>query len=191
MLSLKLSERGIYMARLFRNGRWKLIQVDDLFPCTDQGELVYTQAVDGQLLVPILEKAMAKVNTTYENSAFLSLLENLSALTGFPCEKHDLDLIRSLKQLILRDEKKNELWKNLREYKKGDCFSYIMGAKCVSSEDKGLKKSSYYSILNALELTDDAGKTHQLVQLGNLFSKYLNFFFPYFIFYLIICKKIV
>ncbi len=60
MLSQKLSDRGVYMARLFSNERWKLAQVDDQFPCTDLGELVYSQAVNGQIFVPILDVELLK-----------------------------------------------------------------------------------------------------------------------------------
>ena len=42
----QLCREGAYQIRLCRNGKWKVVLVDDLFPCGAKGELVYSQVRD-------------------------------------------------------------------------------------------------------------------------------------------------
>lgn len=91
-----------YEVRLCKNGEWQTVIIDDLFPCDQNGNLIYSHANRKQLWVPLIEKAMAKLNGSYEILNGGQSIELMSSLTGFPCfsiclddneEKIDLDLI--------------------------------------------------------------------------------------------------
>lgn len=86
LLTKTVNDQGIYLVRICYNGLWKTIIVDDCFPCTNQGQLVFSQARGRQLYVPLIEKACAKLFGSYTNLISGTLLEGLQLLTGAPCD---------------------------------------------------------------------------------------------------------
>lgn len=56
--------------------------VDDYFPCLKDGNPAYSQSVNKELWVMILEKAWAKVFGSYQNIIAGNPREVLKALTG-------------------------------------------------------------------------------------------------------------
>ncbi|CAJ1327846.1 unnamed protein product, partial [Effrenium voratum] len=94
---------GRYSVQLFLNGRWREVVVDDQLPCVDAQQkrgdgsnLAFSRTKDGQLWVPLLEKAYAKAHGSYRAISGGSVAEALSDLTGAPCETIDLDLAQPL-----------------------------------------------------------------------------------------------
>ena len=70
---------GCYTLRLFINGNWKLVTVDDYFVCSRYTkELVFAES-NKQLWAPLIEKALAKLNDNYIN------LESGTSIEGFTC----------------------------------------------------------------------------------------------------------
>lgn len=90
LLTQTVNAEGVYLVRLCHHGLWKTIMVDDCFPCTDQKRLVFSQAKDCQLYVPLIEKACAKLFGSYTNLISGTLLESLQLLTGAPCDHINL-----------------------------------------------------------------------------------------------------
>ncbi|KAG8344715.1 putative calpain-like cysteine peptidase [Trypanosoma vivax] len=59
-------DHGLYALRVFIDGQWRYVIVDDFLPVDKKDELVFTKPVDGKYFWPcILEKAMAKLNGSY------------------------------------------------------------------------------------------------------------------------------
>ena len=90
ILTHEVNREGVYLVRLCHNGLWKNVVVDDCFPCTQNGQLVFTQAKRRQLYVPLIEKACAKVFGSYDALRSGTLMEGLQLLTGAACDYIDL-----------------------------------------------------------------------------------------------------
>ena len=91
LLTRKVNPEGVYFVRICYNGLWTNVMVDDCFPCTWDGQLVFTQAKRRQLYVPLIEKACAKVFGNYGALRSGTLMEGLQLLTGAPCDYIDLE----------------------------------------------------------------------------------------------------
>ncbi len=78
---------GLHQVRLYLNGEQKVISVDDRVPCMKGGNqtpLSTLSASEGEIWLPILEKACAKVFQGYDNLMQLHTLEVIKAITTVP-----------------------------------------------------------------------------------------------------------
>ena len=80
-------KEGAYQIRIFDKGQWKVLIVDDLFPCNRSGELIFAPGVRKQLWPLLLEKAAAKCHGYYSALNYGYLSEGFIMLTGAPCEE--------------------------------------------------------------------------------------------------------
>ena len=52
--------------KFYKNGRWRVVTIDDRLPCTRGGQLVFARCKDeDEFWVPLMEKAFAKLNGSY------------------------------------------------------------------------------------------------------------------------------
>lgn len=78
--------------RLCLNGEFKTIVVDDQFPVEKQSQkMAFSQCKGTELWVMLLEKAWAKINSSYENTILGCAYEAFKALTGAPIRFYDHD----------------------------------------------------------------------------------------------------
>ena len=122
--------QGCYQVRLCLNGEWQTVIVDDLFPCDSNGCLIYSQASRKQLWVPLIEKAMAKLNGNYESLIAGQTVEGLSTLTGYPCDSIRLEPSSSANE---DDIDLEMIWARLVSMKD---YGYSMGASCGRTDIK-------------------------------------------------------
>ena len=159
IITKEYCDQGCYQVRLCHNGEWRTVIVDDLFPCDSNGQLIYSQASRKQLWVPLIEKAMAKLNGNYESLIAGQTVEGLSTLTGYPCDSIRLEATPSAYHSH-EDEDPVDLeliWAQLLSMKD---YGYAMGASCGRThikddtvfKNKGLLPRHAYSVLNVVEV---------------------------------------
>jgi calpain-15 len=81
-ITKEYSAGGAYQLQLFLDGNWETILLDDTFPVRKDRRFAYSQGRDGQLWVPLLEKAMAAVRGCYEGLQKGGMSDAFRALTG-------------------------------------------------------------------------------------------------------------
>jgi len=77
---------GIFVCKFFKNGAWYYVVVDDRIPvfACDHGQHCFAKTRDaGELWLPVLEKAYAKLHFSYDSLAGGRLEVALSEISGF------------------------------------------------------------------------------------------------------------
>jgi calpain-15 len=147
------------------DGEWTQVLVDDRLPCTSNKRLAYSQAQRKQLWVPLIEKALAKLNGSYEAIIAGRCCEGLATVTGSPCET--LILGRSNNP----DDKNvdyDDIWRKLTDAR---TQRFLMCAMCSNNlirkeefEKYGLLNVHAYSLQDVRQSKDGR---HRLVKLRN------------------------
>lgn len=141
--------------RLFVDGDWQIIEVDNQLPCKtkktrgqkrklgveEEEVLSFAKAFNSMLWVPLLEKAYAKIHGSYASVSGGYIKEALLDLTGAPCEAIDF---------TARGFDSEFTWAKLLSF---HSVGYPMGcATSVSGE--GVVGCHAYSILDVKEISD-------------------------------------
>ncbi|KAF2901392.1 hypothetical protein ILUMI_04795, partial [Ignelater luminosus] len=136
----EVCEEGAYQIRLFNDGKWVSVMVDDRIPCDKNGYPYYAKALENQMWVSLIEKAVAKLYGCYQALDAGPFIEGLSLLTGVPCIAIPVflsDNNRSKYNL-------NTTWSKLLEYQSKKypmlacCGSNYMNINHAEAEEKGL-----------------------------------------------------
>lgn len=82
----EVNAAGCYVVTLYLTGEPIDVVLDDLIPCFDHNQKpCFTKTNGNEIWVPLLEKAYAKLNGSYDNIIAGICSQSLSALTGAPC----------------------------------------------------------------------------------------------------------
>lgn len=161
VISKTLPETGKVIFKLFIDGFWREVSVDNMLPCHPTStettashshpkkklknrapySLVFSKAKSSQLWVPLLEKAYAKAHGSYEAISGGTIREALLDLTGAPCETIDFSSRCFDSELC---------WTRLVSFQEA---GYPMGCS-TSMSGEGLVGNHAYSILDVRELFD-------------------------------------
>jgi len=117
LLTKKYNPEGAYAVRVFHDGGWKRVVVDDLFP-TKYRQLAFGRGKGKQLWVSILEKAYAKLHGSYAAITGGRAFDALFDLTGAPCEAINLEK---------EDTDLNMVWGRLLSFQQSN---FLMAASC-------------------------------------------------------------
>jgi Ca2+-binding EF-hand superfamily protein len=143
-------EIGFYQVRFYKNGKWRLVDVDDRLPCDDSG-LYFAKCRDPtEFWVPIIEKAYAKLHGSYDALEAGSIADGLKDLTGEAVEVLLLDSANFQK-------KHTDLWAellhNLKESFLMGCSKEVGNVEAETELDCGLLVNHAYSIIDAQEVS--------------------------------------
>ncbi|UJR38585.1 hypothetical protein I4U23_031249 [Adineta vaga] len=165
LITKEYNPQGFYYVRLCKDGEWTQVIVDDRLPCTSNKRLAYSQAHRKQLWVPLIEKALAKLNGSYEAIIAGRCCEGLATVTGSPCETLILGKTNN------PDDKNVDLDKLWLKLYHARSQKFLMCAMCSNNHiSKDEFKSSGLLNIHAYSLQDikqsNDGK-HRLVKLRN------------------------
>jgi calpain-7 len=129
------------VVKLFVNGAWRSVKIDDYFPADDWGLLLCAYSSKGKLWVSILEKAYLKINDGYQFKGHNSS-RDLYALTGWLPEKIKLDKTTDL----------NALWgKVYSAASNGQCLVTLRTRFIANQDEIGLASNHAYGVLEVVE----------------------------------------
>ncbi|KAK6028961.1 calpain family cysteine protease, partial [Ostertagia ostertagi] len=145
LLTKEYSCFGVYQVRLCIDGQWKIVLVDDFFPCrVESRSIAFADGRKNQLWVPLIEKALAKQLGSYARLRAGRTIEGLATLTGAPVEMVSLE----------DDTDKDVRWARILSAREA---GFIMGCSCGAGkrhvnprafEKNGLLARHAYSILD-------------------------------------------
>ncbi|KAK5969505.1 Calpain-15 [Trichostrongylus colubriformis] len=165
LLTKEYSHFGVYQVRLCIDGQWKIVLVDDFFPCrVESRSIAFADGRKNQLWVPLIEKALAKQLGSYARLRAGRTIEGLATLTGAPVEV-----------VSLEDETDKDVrWARILSAREA---GFIMGCSCgagkrhVNPKDfakNGLLARHAYSILDVVQ-----EKEHRLLRLRNPWGSFV------------------
>lgn len=95
------NKEGIYAIWLCESGAWKIITIDDFFPCLNANSgACYARSRNNELWVMLIEKAYAKAYKNYKNIILGFAGDALKDLTGAPSEYIDLGDQKKVSEII-------------------------------------------------------------------------------------------
>ena len=134
------SPTGKYVVRLFLNGLWRKVTIDDMLPVMGTKTPLCASSNKGKLWVSLLEKAYLKVKGGYNFKGSTSCTD-LYAFTSWMPEKVDLKLVN-----------KDKLWDRIYGgAKANDCMITISTGEIQNEEKIGLKSNHAYAVLEVVE----------------------------------------
>ena len=155
ILSKDYNPKGMYQVKLYIDGEFQTIIIDDYFPCI-KGTNVYffTRPSNFEIWPLLIEKAWAKVNGGYLNIVNLWPGDLFKALTGF-----------SFDELIHPQISKEELFNDLFNINKNKGLSFSLTKDEKIVEEKGLLIYHIYILEDTEKIEIDRDKMIYLLKL--------------------------
>ena len=131
---------GKYIVKLFINGVWRAVEIDDFLPVDEFGSLICAYSNKDKLWVSLLEKAYLKIHGGYEFIGSNSS-RDLYTWTGWLPEKIDL-----------KSYNRQRLWERIKSgYRSNDCLITIGTGLIPDEENVGLVSNHAYGVLEIYE----------------------------------------
>eukprot|EP00347_Sterkiella_histriomuscorum_P016829 403351694 len=155
---------GIYAVKVCINGEFRIVVVDDLFPCVEgegfgSGKIpAFSKTKSKELWVLLIEKVWAKLNHNYENTITGFASEAFRCLTGAPVEFYNHDYVDNIWDQIVEADKRNYII----------CTS--AGRTNLNSDDYakiGLVSDHAYAVIQAVDIEIKEYGRLQLLKLRN------------------------
>ena len=155
ILSKDYEPKGMYQVKLYIDGEFRTITIDDYFPCI-KGTNVYffTRPSNFEIWPLLIEKAWAKVNGGYLNIVNLWPGDLFKALTGF-----------SFDELVHPRLNKDELFNQLLNIHKNHGLSFSLTKDDKKVEEKGLLIYHIYILEDIEKIEIDKDKNICLLKL--------------------------
>lgn len=158
----EMNEMKYFSVKLLFKGKWVTVDMDEYVPFL-YGKPAFTKAKDNELWVVLLEKAWAKLYTSYKRIEAGYPEEGLHDLTGAP-----------IKQMYFQHSSfdKERDWQYLVEASKLE-YSMVSSSMPGSDTNKsysGVVQGHAYTVLNATYLRV-GGQTERIIQLRNPWGK--------------------
>lgn len=156
---LEKSINGCYGVYLRVNGEWKLVLVDETFPCcvNSRGIRFFALAStpEKEIWINLIEKAYAKINGGYDKIINGSIIDVFDAVTNSIIEKHN----------VISNEETYKIIDNAVNDK------FIIVAKAKNNFDKnvGIVKNENY-IINSIRNVNIGAITEILIEMKNIFE---------------------
>lgn len=156
------TEEGKYVVRLYKEGQWHDVTVDDHLPCNAKGVPVYAQSADlHEVWVMILEKAYAKLHGSYAALEGGNVSEGLVDLTSGAPEEIDMHSEDGQKMIA-----SDALWQRLLHYQEEQwltgCGYVVEGEEVEVDTGMGILQNHAYGLMRAVEC-----QGHRLLQMRN------------------------
>eukprot|EP00903_Cladosiphon_okamuranus_P006243 g6128.t1 len=142
IVSDRHSNKGIFTIKLFKEGTWRYLHVDDRLPCSPSRAPHFCSSNDpNQIWAPLIEKAFAKLHGCYESIGRGSIEQGLRSLTGAPVLRtplmglspqydHENRKAGGVPNEAASEKHRQELWAKMKKWQDRGC---VMGC-CRSVE---------------------------------------------------------
>jgi len=162
-----LQDIGLFICRLYKNGEWITVPVDDRLPCRIKDKHpIFAHCKDkNEMWVPLMEKAYAKVHGSYQG------------IVGGSCLYAFTDLTSGVGETLKwnpkdkRPEDLDKVWKAATNAMEEGWL--LGGSSSLSNTTEGevgatgILAKHTYSVIRAAEATKATGKKVKLLQLRN------------------------
>ena len=156
-LEQEANAEGVYAVRFWREGRWRIVVVDDRIPCNAEGRPCFAQLPEHgcEIWVLLAEKAFAKLNGSYEAIVAGQENEALADITGGLPQDYKLRGPNAI-----ADFGPEKLWRELMDYDDADETNLI----CTStlSAGNGIMSGHAYGVIQLAEVTLSAGESESV-----------------------------
>lgn len=134
---------GKYIVKLYINGQWRAVTVDDALPVANSSAKLFAHSSKDALWVPIIEKAFAKAKRSYTSISTQPCMD-LFELTSWVPER-----------VLLKTANKENLWKSLRDgTKERQCLIILTTGRIENENTIGLKSFERYAVFDVIEINE-------------------------------------
>ena len=155
--TIKIPKNNCYQITMKINGEWKIIIIDDYFPCNKKNNFpIFCKPNRNEIWCLLLEKVWAKINNGYINIDSGYSNDAFNSLTNFVSE------IYYHKDL----NNENEIWNLIRKNDLKNNFLTCVTKKNLDIENYGIIPSHSCSIIKSSEKIIK-GKKIKLIQIRN------------------------